>query len=395
MTRNTLLQAGVATLAALGLAASVPASAQTIYVSQVGAGGATATTSAATAVFIDQFSTSGTAGTQITLPSAATGTAPTTGNRYLTESGSATSEGALTLSTDGKSLLIGGYNATTGTASIASTSSTAVNRVVGVVNVATGAVDTTTALSDAFTGNNIRSVASPDGVNLYAGGVGASSTTTTGGTNGVRYTTDGSTTSTTLSSSITNSNPTNVRVDNIFGGQLYASTGGSTGAANPYAAGIYSIGTGLPTTGGQSTALVVNTGTGSSPYDFVFTNATTVYVADDRTTSAGGLLQFTNSGSGFTQTNTFNLAGITSGTAGLRGLTFDGANTFYGISTDNRLVSFNTTTSSFTTLATGTAGGQFRGVEFVPAPEPSGVVALALGAGVLGLMVARRRKVTA
>ena len=245
--KTSFARAGLTTFAVVGLAAAMPnAFAQTLVVDQVGTGSA-ALTSAATATFLDEFTLAGgTSFNQIALPTVAT----TSGNRALTNSGSATSEGELSLSSDGNYLLLGGYNANSGTASIASTTSAADNRVIGVVNINTGAVDTTTALTDAFSGNNIRTAASPDGTTLYAGGVQST------GTTGVRYATYGATTSTALGTV----NPINVRVVNIFNNQLYASSGGSTSASNKYDAGIYAIGSGQPTTGGQTTSLFLDLG---------------------------------------------------------------------------------------------------------------------------------------
>ncbi len=86
-------------------------------------------------------------------------------NFRLVASGSATSEGLITRSADGHRIVLTGYDAALGTAGIASTASATVNRVVGLVD-GSGNVDTTTAVGDVLSGNNIRSAATVDGTTL-------------------------------------------------------------------------------------------------------------------------------------------------------------------------------------------------------------------------------------
>src|ERR1700756_616360 len=213
-------------------------------------------------VFIDEYTTSGTLVQSIALPTTVTGS-----NQPLVCSGTASSEGLISLSADGRYLVLTGYNATIPYASsLTGTSSTAVPRVVGIIN-ASGVVNTTTSLTDAATGNNVRSAASTDGTNIWV----------TGGAGGVRYTTAGSTTSTQLSTSVTN-----LRQLNIFNGQLYTSS--SSGAFR-----LATAGTGEPTTSGQTITNLPGfpTATGS-PYGYFFADLSAVvsgvdvvYVADD------------------------------------------------------------------------------------------------------------------
>src|SRR5207249_1538037 len=99
---------------------------------------------------------------------------------------------------------------------------------------------------------------------------------------GVRYTTLGATSATQV-----NSTTTNVRVVNIFNGQLYMS------AASGTFLGVGTVGTGTPTTGGNTPTLLPGmptTGTHSN-YDFWFKDANTLYVADDGTSANGGGIQ--------------------------------------------------------------------------------------------------------
>ena len=353
-----------------------------IVVSRLGDGAALPANGTGAAIFLDEYTTSGAFVGTLSSPISTT---DTTG---LVDSYTAGSEGALTLSADGKYLTIAGYHAAIGTTGVATAAS--LTRGVALINAA-GVVDVSTSLTQAstFGANNIRSAVTTNGTDLFLTGTGAT------GTAGIRTAVGGGTTSTQLNSG--DATPTtNTRVANLFGGDLYFSTGSGT-------QGIYKVGSGASTATGQTTALTAADPAGS-PYDFFFTNANTLYVADDRATTtatgAGGLLQYVNSGSGFVLTNTYNLAGATTGTtAGLRGLTGN-ATDLFAVSSDNRLVSFNLGTTAFTTLATATANTTFRGVDFAPsAAVPEASSSLSLGAllalGLAAGVVARRKRTAA
>jgi hypothetical protein len=339
-----------------------------LIVSRVGDGTATLVNTG-NAVFLDQFTTSGSSvGSSMSLPSS--------GANAVVSSGTATSEGQLGLSSDGKYLTYYGYNtATGGSTNLTGTTSAAVNRIVARVGI-DGSVDLSTKLTDAQSGNNPRTAVSVNGSTFY----------TAGAAGGVNYANLGATTSTQINGS---NLPTNIRVLNIFGGQLYASTGSTTGGG----IGIYSIGSGLPTAGGVTPTLVFQTGTSttlSSPYDFIFKDANTVYIADDRTTGTGGLQKWTQNA------GTWSLAySALAGTAGLRSITTDGT-TIYGVSTDNKLVSVTDTGSAFSafnTLATAGTNTAFRGVRFItPVPAPPALVSCLLGAPGLALYFRRRKR---
>ncbi|GAA5182648.1 hypothetical protein GCM10023322_20030 [Rugosimonospora acidiphila] len=189
--------------------------------------GSTALSSAAAPVFLDEYSPDGTLVTSVPLPTAASGA-----NNPLVASGSATSEGLLTLSADGRYLIAPGYDAAVGTKKIADTDSASTPRTVARVD-ASGAVDTTTALTDFSTANNPRSATSSNGTDLWVGGAAG----------GPRYATLGASTSTQLDSGTFK----NVRQVSVVDGQLYAS-------ADPTKAGltIGTVGSGLPTTAGQA-----------------------------------------------------------------------------------------------------------------------------------------------
>src|SRR5262249_37081183 len=140
---------------------------------------------------------------------------------------------------------LAGYDADPGTASVASTTSSTVARVVARVD-GDGGVDTTTAVTDTFSGNNVRGAVTDDGSRFWVAGANG----------GVRLAALGGAGATTQ---ITSAAPTNLRTIGIAGGQLYASTGSAP-------AGVYSVGIGLPSSGGQTPALLTGA---PSPYAFV------------------------------------------------------------------------------------------------------------------------------
>ncbi len=339
------LLAGVALLA---VAAHVADAAQitpgNLVAVRVGDGTA-ALTSASTAVFLDEFTTAGVFVQTIPLPTAASGA-----NQPLTNSGSATSEGLLNLSADGRFLVHAGYGTAPGLPSIAGTTSVAVPRVAALVDIATGNVDTTTAL-DAFSGGNPRSATSQDGSALWL----------SGSNSGVLYATTGATTALAL-----NMAPTNTRMVQIVAGQLYLSSASSTFQ------GVSAVGTGLPTTAGQTVTLLPGfpTATGPSSYDYFFADAATLYVADDRTAAQGGGIQKWTESAG-TWTLQYTLSVGTSGARSLTGVVQGGAATLYATTTatsaNNVVVGTDTGVGTvFTTVTTAPANTAYRGLRLVP-----------------------------
>lgn len=367
MTRMTSVGIALALAAGLASAASAQFYAGKLVVSQVGLDGSTtALTNAATAARLKEFSIVGAAtGTVVDLPVAVSGA-----NLRVTNSGTATSEGQLSLSADGSRLVFAGYDAAVGTTGVASSQASVTARVLAAINLENLAVDSSTGFGDA--GNN----------NVRSGVLSGTRAIITTGNGGVREQVLGTNNAATtlLSGPTTTPGVGNYRVANFFGGNLYASSG--SGAA-----------LGLNVITGSGFTNLIATGTGSSPYDFIVASATPgsglVYIADDRTTSAGGLQVWTNTGSAWTLSSTINVAGLSAGTfAGLRSLTQDPATSlFYGITTDNRLVLIDAGSGAVQTLATAPANTAFRGVEFI-IPAPGTAMLLGLG----GLIAARRRR---
>ena len=312
--------------------------------------GSTALSSAGAAVNLVEYAQTGTAtGFNIALP--------TTGASSISAAGSSTSEGFLSLSSNGQYIMAAGYRVDVGTASVIGSTANA-PRVVLRVN-ASGSYDITTQLAYAtnYDAGNIRSSTSDDGTNIWTGG-----TTTVVANAGVRYTTLGGNTSTQLVSTTTN-----IRVVNIFSGQLYYSTGSGT-------PGIYAVGTGLPTTSGQAATGIVAY-TSGSPYGFAFLDADPnvagvdlLYIADDGTTTKG-LRKYSYDGSTWTS------RGIIATSISVRGLcakstaggyaiyTTDGANLYSFV--DNTGAT-GTITGSLTSIATAGTNYAFRGVCFTP-----------------------------
>jgi hypothetical protein len=335
---------------------------------------------------------------------------PTSGADQQTDSSSATSNGYINfynpnLATATQRLSVPGYNSAAGTASVASTN-TKVNSILDMSGAtANRTLFPTTGSPLPFNSNNFRSSIATSGSTFYASGAGNSSL-------GGIWHFDGSA-FTQVSTTVTNT-----RNVEIYGNQLFFSTGAGT------TRGVYSVGTGLPTTSGQTAASVINMGGSAEAYGFVLfdTNNDNVldraYVADDRTTvTAGGINRFDFSGGSWTQTGSafrFDTSSslLTTGTAAvggslvsIRGLSgsYDAATstaTLFATTTEtnnNRLISFLdtgslSTSTAFTTLQSAGANYVFRGVDIVPVPEPSAIVIAGLGVALAGYASWKRRR---
>lgn len=353
--KHTALDGLRTCVAAAALAAAAfaqtPLTFGNLLVTRVGDGSATLSNSA-TAVFVDEYTPAGTLVQSIAMPTVASGL-----NQAFTNSGSASSEGFLNVSTNGLYVLLTGYNAAPGTATIATSANPPVSRVVARIDLA-GVVDTSTALTDAFTGSNIRSVASDDGSRFWVAG----------STQGIRFVANlGDTTSVAVGTP-----PTNVRCLNVYNGQLWG-TSGSSGFI-----GLWKAGSGLPTlpaTGGGVIEPGFPGSTGPSPYDFHFASPTTVYIADDRNNGSGGIYRYDFVGGTWTQAYVL-AASATAGYRGISGFTQNGVTTLYATSigatttTPNEIVSVVDTGagSAFTTIATASPNTAFRGLRFFGLP---------------------------
>ena len=250
---------------------AAPFTAGNVVVYRVGSGSESLVNSG-NPIFLDEFTPSG-----VLVQSIALRTAPSGAQRAIFASGTASSEGLLSRSGDGRYLLLTGYAARTGT-SLSRTSASVVPRVVARVDF-NGNVDTSTALTDFSDLNNPRSATSNDGTQIWI----------TGGAGGIRTTTLGSTTSTQIADS-----PPSARQLAIFSGQLFATSNSELTGHRAVSA----VGSGLPTTPGQQVTPLpgLNQSVTPSPFSFFFADLSdfvegddTLYVADDET---GALAKF-------------------------------------------------------------------------------------------------------
>jgi hypothetical protein len=322
------------------------------------------------AVFLDRFAVAdGAARGTITMPIAAAGA-----DQPLTVSGSAISEGLLTRSTDGKSVVLAGYAATPGTGTThgngsvtgindSATSGTgAVPRVVGRVD-ATGAVSTSVTTTT-YSTQNVRGAATTDGSAYWMFGNGS------GSSNGISYQAAAPGAGAFVSTSAPN-----VRAAGIFGGRLYGTT------ASGSIRGVFTMVSALPAAAEAATALPGFPTSGSpSPNGFVGltlgggTDADTLYVCDDSSSANGGGIQRWKLAAGtWSLAATFNDS-MTSGCRGIAAQVSGGSIVLLVTTTEtaaNRLLAFTDTaagvaTATATVLATAPANTVFRGVALAP-----------------------------
>ena len=199
-------------------------------------------------LFLDEYTTNGTYVSTLAMPTSYFGA-----NAPLISFGSGFAEGEMTLSQDGRFLLVPGFGAPYGYNTNFSLSSeyasNQVPRVVGLVD-GQGNINTTTAQTNALVNlEEIRSAASTDGTNIWL----------SGDTTGIKATTVGSALATQVEASVTN-----VRQINIYSNQLYftSSTGIRSTTNNP-----------LPTITNALPAILHGTLTnGTAPFGFAMFN---------------------------------------------------------------------------------------------------------------------------
>ena len=405
--------ASIATVVAPAAPAhAAPFSGGSLVVERIG-NGTTTLSSTAFQISVLEVTTAGSLTQTIILPS---GTSDP-----QTDSGSASSDGYL--NTYGGFVSVPGYNNAAGTAGVASLNSkvnstldatgNVINRTLFPVGGPSGTTPGTPAGVSPFSGNNYRSSIATSGSTFYATGHSSGSPVTGGA-----WYFDG--TAFTQVSSTATGQVTNLRNVEIYNNRLFFSTGSGT------TRGVYSIGSGLPTTSGQTATSFINMGSVAEAYGFVLfdtNNDSTLdlaYVADDRTTvTAGGINRFDFSGGAWSQTGSafrFDTSSglLTTGTAAaggslvsIRGLTgsYDAATstaTLFATTTqtsNNSLISFLdtgslSTSTTFNTLQSAGTNFVFRGVDVSPVavPEPSTYAIAAVATlGMANLMRRRRR----
>ena len=369
----------LAFVGATAVAFANPFTAGNLVIYRVGDGVAeTSLVNTGNSIFLDEYTTAGALVQSINVTSQWAGSA-------FVASGTATSEGLLTISSNGQFLALTGYNrALGGVGSLSGTTAATVNRSVGVVGL-NGLLASQSNFTDYADGNNPRSAVTTNGTDLWFDG----------GAGGVRYATAGSTTSTQLSTTTAN-----LRQVNVFDGQLYVST--SSGSAFRVGA----VGTGTPTTSGQTIANIPGGLTAGSPYGFYFADldagvagVDTLYVADD---TPGTINKYSLVGGTWVSNGSAAATGVRGltgrlnvGAAGVSLFATTGASTAAGGGSLYGLVDTSgyngALSATTTTLATASGVTAFRGVAYIPqaVPEPGTIAALGLGALAL---IRKRRK---
>ncbi len=312
--------------------------------------GSAAVGTTGTAVFLDEYNfTTGALVQSLPMPTAVSGA-----NKRLVCVGNSTTEGFLTLSADKQYIVAPGYDAATATASLGSSTSATVARVIARVD-ATKVINTTTALTNAFSGASYRGVCSSNGTDFWMAGANT----------GTLYASLGGTTATTISSS-----PTNMRNAYIFDNQLYVSTGGATGSR------AQKVGTGLPTTTGQINSSLTGVPTTGSVNGFFFADMNTavagldvLYIAND---GVGTGLQKYITTDGINWVAKGNVS--TSLIRGLTGVVVGTDVQLYATTTTNTIVKYTDVAANtsdiaggvFTAVATGAVNTLIKGICFAP-----------------------------
>jgi hypothetical protein len=338
--------------------------------------GATYAAGAATYIYLDEYTTAGAWVQSILVPA--------TGGDQMTASIDATSEGFLTLSADGSHVMFTGYRAAVGKSSLSGTTAAKYPRAVASID-ASGNIVTRTLTSGDFDQNNIRSAASTNGTDVWVAGAGS------GTSGGVYYLSMSGSGETHLSSTYNNA-----RQVEIFNNQLYATSNKITGNY-----GVSSIGTGLPTTPGQTATLLpgLSSTTNAGSFSFFMCDLNpsipgndTLYIADDDATT-GGIQKWCFNGSTWVAEGTVGdktkgyrgLTGSVSGSTVTLYITRSGGSTPTGggeLATMVDSTGYNGYISGsgwFTQIAGAATNEAFRGVAFVPVPEPSTLALLVAG----------------
>jgi hypothetical protein len=227
-----------------------------------------------------------------------------------------------------------------------------------------GNVDTSTVITDGYVGGTIRGAASPDGQSIWTSG------SNSGGSGGLRFTSFGSTGATTQISTTA----TDVSAVEIFNNQLMVSV------SSLAAIRIGNVGTGLPTTNGQTIANLpgLTSTLLTKPYEFFLADLNpnvpgpdVLYVADEDNNV--GLRKFSLVNGSWSINGSIVLDG-----RGVRGLTGNVANGVVTIfatnteTTENKIwkvvdgSGWNQTLVGGQVISTGIANEAYRGIAFVP-----------------------------
>ena len=334
---------------------ALPFASGDVVVYRVGDGTGALTTGVGEPVFLDEYTSAGVLVQSVPMPTTASGS-----NQPLVASGAASTEGQLSQSSDGRYLLLTGYDAAVGVTGLTTSLSAAVPRTVGRVAFG-GGVDTSTALTDFCSGDKPRGATSDNGTNLWL----SCGKSATGTSVGVHYTTLGSTTSIQLSTTATDS-----RQVNVFGGQLYVSTQDISGIL------LGTVGTGAPTMSPQTITSLPGLTSSGKPNGFFFASLTgagidTLYVADEtagvqKWSLVGGAWLLNNAIAPASDT-LYGVTGSANGTTVTLYATGNGSGTTGKLYSFTDASGYNSPMSgTLTTLVTAASNKTFRGVALAP-----------------------------
>lgn len=312
-----------------------------LVVYRVGDGSAPLTNGAAK-VYLDEFTPAGQLVQSIAMPSIASGS-----NLPFTALSTGSLEGLITRSANRQYLVLGGYDAAPGTQiNVQETTRSVIGRID-----ANGTINTTTAIADLY-GYGIRSVASDDGSRFWVATQDA----------GFRYTDLGN-----QGPSVMVSTMSDGRQVGISDEQLMVLKGSPSGSQ-----GLYKMGDGLPTDGGNNPSLLPGTNSPvMAPASFDI-QGDRLYISDlGLNNAAGGIGFFLGTPSGYGWSNYYTLHwGLSSG---VFGMAVDWSNpsyrTFFATTTNNQLVRVKDDQgggSFFTSLFTSTENTAFKGIALAP-----------------------------
>jgi hypothetical protein len=370
MRRKFVLRAALSMGALLAFLSSVVTAATitpgNLVIYRVGDGSAALST-AATPVFLDEYTTAGSLVQSIPLAS--------TGGGAFTAVGNATTEGIISPSQDGTSLVFTGYRKAAGGTSPASDTYTTTSRVIGSVTLA-GTPDLSTAVTSdggATTANTIRSATTVNGSAYWT------STSSRIGYFGTATGTSGGT---------TQIDARNSRQVNLADSILYASNGSTSIAGK-----VQSYGT-LPTSATAATP-VVSLATTDAVNGFLLLDLSAGVAGSDTiyalSTVEGLLRKYTYDGttwsaSGSVATSALNITAQVN--AGIPTLYFTTSSALLTLADASGYG--GTLAGTPTSLVSAGTNTAFRGVGTLTVPEPAGFALLLIGA-VAGLAKRRLR----
>jgi hypothetical protein len=356
--------AAVIAAGSLATASAAPLTSGNLLIYRVGDGSTALNTANAAPVYLDEFTTSGTLVQSIWMGAA------------FSAVGNATTEGILSVSQDGSSIIFTGYNKAPGGTSPSGDTYGTTPRMIGSLNLASGAVMTYSIASDGgvTTANNvIRSATSTDGHSAFWVATDK------------RVSYIGSPTAT--GNATTQIDPRNSRQVLLRGNRLFASNGSTTSAAR-----LQSYGD-LPT-GATSPSTVVPLVSGDIFNGFALFDLSDTVAGDDTmyvlNPGAGKLAKYTYDGSAWTASGTITSAALDitgnegedgsvslflTGTAGLQSVT--DASGYNGA-----------LSGTLTTILANPSNEAFRGIAYIPEPSSLSL----LGLGVFGWAVTRRSR---